>query len=465
MSFISIKQNPETATKQSQNLLVSMAMQQAFHVLQLPALELSEWLKQEIEQNPVLELDLSENEQKENLDDLCSLEYDCGTLYESSDPTTLELEKKRKAYQESLLVYPTSLYEHLYSQARLTFEDPSDLSLAEEIIGGLDAKGFLSAPLSETGSGQDPLRIRHVLSVLQTFDPPGVCAQNLQESLLIQLSQAKKTGSIAFLIIQDHFDDLLANKLPQIARKLGLLPEQVQKAIETDISVLSLHPGYAFENSYTSTIVPDIHLEQHEGHWEIKINQSRFPHFRISPAYEKSLMNPSLPKDEERFFHKHIASGNWLKKIVKRREDTLLAISQHLIKKQSAFLGGEQKTLVPMNIQEIAEQIGMHESTVARAISNKYLSCPQGIFSLRSFFTQGLICQNGQKVSNHTLRQLLSQMIDREDKAKPLADEEIVRQFKKMGIPCARRTVAKYRQKLRIAPAAKRRKWLQTSTR
>ncbi len=460
MSSISIKQNPETAIKQSQNLLVSMAMQQAFHVLQLPALELSEWLKQEIEQNPVLELDLSQDEQEESLDELCSVEYDCGTLYESSDPTTLELEKKRKTFQESLLVYPTSLYEHLYSQARLTFEDLNDLALAEEIIGQLDSKGFLTPSLPGVGNSQNPLRVHHVLSILQTFDPPGVCAQNLQESLLIQLSQAQKTRSIAFLIIQNHFGDLLANKLPQIAKKLGLLPEQVQEAIETDISVLSLHPGYAFEQCYTSTIIPDIHLEQHEGHWEIKINKSHFPHFRILPTYEKSLGNPLLPKEEKRFFHKHITSGNWLKKIVKRREETLLAISQHLIQKQSAFLGGEQNTLVPMNIQEIAQQIGMHESTVARAISNKYLSCAQGIFSLKSFFTQGLICQNGQKVSNHTLRQLLSQMINQEDKAKPLSDQEIVAQFKKMGIPCARRTVAKYRQKLRIAPAAKRRKWL-----
>jgi RNA polymerase sigma-54 factor len=460
MSFISIKQSPDTAIKQSQNLLVSMAMQQAFHVLQLPAIELSEWLHQEIEQNPVLELDLSENERKESFDELCSVEYDCGPLYESSDPTTLEMEKKRKAYQESLLVYPTSLYEHLQSQARLTFEDPSDLAVAEEIIGHLDSKGFLSAPLSEIQHGHNPVQMGHVFAILQTFDPPGVCAHNLQESLLIQLSQAKKSGSIAYQIILSHFEDLLANKLPLIAKKLGLLPSQVQEAVETDISVLNLHPGYAFENSYTSTIVPDIHLDQQEGHWEIRINQSHFPKFRVSPAYEKSLQDPSLPKEEERFFLKHIASGNWLKKIVKRREDTLLAITQHLIQKQAAFLGGEQKTLVPMNIQEIAEQIGMHESTVARAISNKYLSCPQGIFSLRSFFTQGLTCQNGQKVSNHTLQQLLSQMIEREDKEKPLSDEEITSQFKKMGIPCARRTVAKYRQKLKIAPAAKRRKWL-----
>ncbi len=463
MKLISIKQNQETTTKQNQNLLASMAMQQAFHVLQLPVLELSEWLEQEIEQNPVLELELSEQGQKENFDEICSVEYDPGPLYESSNATTLELEKKRKSYRESLLVYPTSLYEHLYSQARLTFEDPSDLNLAEEILGQLDSKGFFNAPLPEVGSTQDPLRVRHVISILQTFDPPGVCAQDLQESLLIQLIQAKKTKSTAFLIIQNHFIDLLANKLPQIAKKLGLSPELIQEAIETDISVLSLHPGRAFENSYTSTIVPDIHFEEHQGLWEIKINQTHFPRFRITPAYEKSLTDPSLPKDEKRFFHKHVASGNWLKKIVKRREDILLAISQHLVKKQTAFLGGDQKTLVPMSIQEIAEHIGVHESTVARAISNKYVSCPQGIFSLKSFFTQGLVCQNGQKVSNHTLQQLLSQIIDREDKAKPLSDEEISFQFKKMGIPCARRTVAKYRQKLSIPPAAKRRKWLSAS--
>lgn len=460
MSFISLKQNQQTATKQSQHLLLSMAMQQAFHVLQMPVLELSEWLAQEIEQNPVLELDLSHDEQKDNLDDLCSVEYHHEPLFESSDPTTLELEKKRRAYQESLLTYPTSLYEHLTSQARLTFLNADDLALAEKIIGHLDSKGFLNEPLSEIASEQDLPRMQQILSILQTFDPVGICAYNLQESLLIQLQHAQKEGSAAFQIVQRHFEDLLTNKIPLIAKKLHITPQQVQEAVQADISPLNLYPGYAFEQSYTSTIVPDIHLEHHEESWEIRINQSPFPHFRICPLYEKSLTDPTLLKEDHKYLERHIASGTWLKKIVKRREDTLLAVTQQLIKRQAAFLGGEQRTLVPMNIQEIAEQMGMHESTIARAISNKYLSCPQGIFSLRSFFTQGLLCQNGQKVSNHTLRQLLAQMVQQEDRNKPLSDEELVGQFKKMGIPCARRTVTKYRQKLRIAPAAKRRKWL-----
>jgi RNA polymerase sigma-54 factor len=452
MELFSIKQTPELATKQTQNLLLSMAMQQAFHVLQMPVLELSEWLKQQIEQNPVLELDLSEEDQ-ERIDDLCAEEEVCENL----DPATLEQEKKRKAYQESLLVYPVSLEEHLHSQARLTFEDPQDLAMAVELINYVDAKGFIAAPLSSFRHDEE--RFDRVLAILQGFDPPGVCAQNLQESLLIQLCQLKKEKSIAFQIIQQHFDDLLANKLPLIGKTLGLSPDHIQTVIRNDIATLSLYPGYAFEQHCAATIVPDLHLDYSEDHWEIKINRSPFPHFYISPLYEKAMANPSLPKEEERFLHKQIAAGNWLNKIVQRREETLLVIAQELIKKQSLFLLGEQKTLVPMKIQEIAEQTGLNESTIARAISHKYLSCPQGIFSLRSFFTQGLTCQNGQKISNHTLRQLLSQMIDQEDKSCPLSDEEIGQKFLKMGIPCARRTVAKYRHKMRIAPAARRRKW------
>ncbi len=457
MSYLSLKQEFTTATKQSQHLLLSMAMQQAFYVLQMPVLELSEWLKQEIEQNPALELDFSQDSRKESLDDLCSVEYAEDPLFESSDPTTLELEKKRKAYQESLLTYPISLHDHLFQQARFTFEDKNDLSLAEQIIGHLDPKGFLSADLSEIGQSA---RVEQIISVLQTFDPPGICARNLQESLLIQLRHVKKENGTAFQLIQNHFEDLLANRIPQIGKKLRLSSQEIQEVIHRDIFPLNLHPGYSFQESSACCIVPDIHLEQHESNWEIRINQSPFPHFRIAPCYEKCLAEETMEKEEHQYVQRQIASGQWLKKIVRRREDTLLAITHYLIKKQSNFLSGEQKTLVPMGIQEIADEMGMHESTIARAVSNKYLSCPQGIFSLRSFFTQGLVCQNGQKVSNHTLRQLLSQMIEREDKAKPLSDEEMVKQFKKMGIPCARRTVAKYRQKLHIASAAKRRKWL-----
>lgn len=459
MSIISIKQEHQIATKQNQHLLLSMAMRQAFHVLQMPILELSEWLHQEIEQNPVLELDLSSNEQKESLDTLYPIESEQESWTENPDPIAIELEKKRRAYQEALLTYSISLEEHLISQARLTFFDPSDLALAINLIEHLDKKGFLICPLSEIVSEKEQASAQHILSILQTFDPIGVCAANLRESLLIQLRHAQKTGSTAYLIIQDHFDDLLSNKIPLIAKKLHLLPQQVQTVIQQEISPLNLHPGYAFEPSYNAAIVPDIHLDYQEGIWEVQINQGPLPRFQISPLYENSLNDPSLLKDEHKYLEKHIASGSWLKKIVKRRKDTLVAIAEQLIKKQAAFLEGEQKTLVPMNIQEVAEGMGMHESTIARAISNKYLSCPQGVFSLRSFFTQGIICQNGQKVSSHTLRQLLLQMVQQEDKNAPLSDEEIVSQFKKIGIPCARRTVTKYRNILNIAPAAKRRKW------
>lgn len=455
MNVISFKQNTSTELKQSQNLLLSMAMQQAFHVLQMPTLELAEWLKQQIEDNPVLELDLSESE---GMQEQYAIENEDPLYDENADPAILELEKKRRSYQESLLVYPTSLYEHLVAQARLAFEDPIDLAIAEQIIGHLDSKGFLTAPLSEMTS--DIKRAQDILSVLQTFDPSGICAHHLQESLLIQLKLLGKTQTLAYQIIEHYFSQLLLNQIPLIAKHLKTEPRTVQETIHDDIAVLNLNPGSAFDSSCTAPIFPDIHLDCIDGKWEIKIHQNHFPQFQISPVYQTLFIDPSLSKEEKKFFHKHIESGNWLKKIVKRREDTLIAITEHLIKKQSLFLAGEQKTLVPMKMQEIAEEIGMHESTIARAISNKYLSCPQGIFSLRSFFTQGLLCQNGQKVSNHTLSQLLAQFVEQEDKAHPLSDEEIAAKFKKMGIPCARRTVTKYRQKLHIASAAKRRQWL-----
>jgi RNA polymerase sigma-54 factor len=461
MRTLSIKQ--EIQTKQSQHLLLSLAMQQAFHVLQMPILALSEWLKLEIEQNPILELDSSQEEGKESLEEICSELSQEPSEY--SDQATEEYEKKRKAYQDSLLTHPISLYEHLVIQARFAFDCPQDLATAELIIGHLDQRGFLTTPLEQINPAASLVYLYSILSVIQSFDPPGIAAVNLQDSLLLQLRLKNKENTLAYRIVKERLEDLLHNRLPVICTALQIPIKTLREIVRSDITPLDLHPGYRFHDTYACPIIPDIQFDYREAdlqgeqsqEWFIHINHSRLPRFSIAPCY---LKEQKLEKEELLFLQHHLTNAKWLKKIVKRRQDTLRSIATYLIKKQSSFLNGEQKTLHPMTIQEMAQELGMHESTVARAVSNKHISCPQGMFALRSFFTHSITCQNGQKVSNHTLRQLLAQMVEREDKNSPLSDAAIADQFKKMGIPCARRTVSKYRERLQIAPSSRRRTWI-----
>ncbi len=450
MHNISIKQ--EHQIKQSQNLLVSLAMQQAFHVLQMPALELSEWMKLEIEQNPILEIDLSGETNKESLEDLENSESSQKTYHKGSG----EFSKKKKTYEESLLCYPISLYEHLNQQARLSFSSPEDLNLAETLLSHLDERGFLSIPLEEIDSSE---RAKAVLSTLQTLEPAGVAATNLRDSLLIQLRHKQKELHLSYRIVEKHYNDLMHNRLPLICKELQSSLKAIQHAIQTDIVPLDPHPGYRFIQEFAANILPDILLDYQDDQWIISINQSLIPKFQTAPIYEKRMKEHLCNAQESLFVRQHLSKGKWLTQIVKRRHDTLKKVATYLIKKQAPFLSGEQKALIPMTLKEMAEELGIHESTATRAVHGKYISCPQGMFSLKSFFTHSVTCENGQKVSNHTLRQLLGQMIVGEDKFHPLSDEDIASQFKKMGIPCARRTVAKYREHLQIAPSSRRRKW------
>lgn len=460
MHFNSLKTDPSCQLKQNQQMHLSLEMQQALLVLQMPVQELAEWLTLEVEKNPTVELDLSHNPFKESLDTVCSIEYNEEPLFETSDSTVLAEEKKRKLYRESLLTYSMSLKEHLREQVRWSFTTPAERTMAEQIIDHVDDNGFLTISPYELFPEVSSETIRSILTTLQSFDPPGVFARNLQESLLIQLRQQGKIETPFFRIVDYHFEDLLANRIPRIAKNLKLSAEQIDKTVNEGIAHLNFHPGQLFCKAPSQPIIPDMTIEQKEGAWVIHIHHSALPHFYVAPICHKKNWNA----EEKRYIHRQLNAANWLHTIVHRRKDILLSIGYYLIETQSPFLTGEQNKLRPVTLQEMAHALELHESTVARAVAHKYLYCAQGIFPLRSFFTQGIVCPNGQHISNHTLRRLLKQMIDQEDKCSPLSDTQLVQQFEEKGIPCARRTIAKYRQKMHIASANQRRRW-QSSTR
>jgi RNA polymerase sigma-54 factor len=453
MNRISLIQENKLLINQQQQLLINLAMKQAFHVLQLPLLELAEWLKTEIEANPVLEIGLPDESLKTSLDEPAKEQ---NILRNKSQE---QIEKRRKEHRENLLIAPISLYEHLTRQVALTIEDPKNIHLAKLIIGHLNDKGFLETSLNEIAPCV-PIEIKQkVLSEIQSFDPPGIGARNLQECLLLQLKLKKKETGLGYQIISEHFDALIQNRMPSISQKLNVKMKDLVETIEREIAPLDLNPGYRYLYQPTAAIIPDIHLLCVEEKWQIEINTSFLPRVQIAPIYIEALQERSLENQETLYLRRQLANGKWLKRIIQRRNDTLYRIAELTLKKQLHFFNGEKASLKPMTVKEVSGELGLHESTITRAVANKYIACPQGLFPLKSFFNQAVKTQNGEKISKHTLRKILLCTIERENKLQPMSDEEITNHLHKLGIACARRTIAKYRNALKIAPAIKRKKW------
>jgi RNA polymerase sigma-54 factor len=477
MSSLFQKLDLSVKFNQSQHLLVSASMQKAFHVLQMPIVELAEWLKTEIEQNPVLEyveereqedFTMSNHLEEKEIDfeksqfeilDVLDDSYEASLFSEEKGHILKELKKEINESAESLLPHRISLFEHLMQQAKAVFFDETRLKAAEMIIGNLDERGFLSPSSEDVGNTLEKDTLQEIIKKIQTFDPPGIGAVDVRHSLLLQLELKNQKNSLAYAIIDHHFDDLLHNRMPLLQRKLKCSKEALKTAIQQEISCLDLHPGYRFRFEPAQAITADLILKKEEHGWKLDVNEETLPAFQVTSHYLSLLEETSVSSQEKTFIKRHITAGKWLTHIVARRHQTLKSIAHYLIKKQQGFLMGEERHLTPMSMQEIARELGLHESTIARAIAHKYLFSPQGLVSLRSFFSTSLLSDTGEGVSSTTIKQLLSEWIQKEDKKKPLSDQLLSLKINKIGIPCARRTVAKYRQALKIAPASQRRKW------
>jgi RNA polymerase sigma-54 factor len=408
----------QLSTRQTQQLLLSTAMQQAFHVLQMPILELEEWLKNEIEQNPVLEY-------IEDDEDFTEENFETSSEHQELEP---------------FIPKQHSLYEHLMNQATLTLSQ-EELAFAEQIIGNLDDRGFFCGTLPQSPEAHA------ILAKIQSFDPPGIAAFNVQDSLLLQLRFKEKTLSLAYQVIQHHFEDLIHNRIPVIQKKLECSLEDLQQAIHVDIATLSIHPAAPFNFEPTFPIAPDLRIEKDE-EWKIEVYEDTLPAFRIAPLF----LNLSETTSDLR---KHITAGKWLERIVSRRKKLLKEIGSFLIKKQPLFLSGQSKILHPCSLQELAEELALNPSTVARAVSHKYLHSVQGLLPLRSFFSQASVSDR----SSQELQEIVRELLEKEDKSAPLSDAALSKHLKRQGISVARRTIAKYRKNLKLLAASHRRRW------
>jgi len=459
-------------------IMMSPQMQQAIRLLQLPILELSQKIEEELLQNPVLEelspeeVPVPEAEEptetpaesateelsfEKEFDTLAKLDDEWRDFFRQTAPYIKQSEEdeERRAFLESSITRPETLEERLTEQMILSAANEEEKKLGLFIIGHIDENGFLSSDIDDLSrlSGKSPEEIERVLKIIQTFEPGGVGARSLQESLLIQLRNLGKGNSVAYRVVEGHFSELAKKKFPKIARELGVSVQEVQVAVE-EIARLSRRPGRLLGPENTQYIVPDIVLRKDNGDFEIIVNDERIPHLRISDFYRKMMSDDNLTPEVREYIKEKIHSGRWLIKNIHQRQQTLYNIAQEIVGVQKKFLTSSGSGgLKPLTMHQVAQAVGLHESTVSRAIANKYIETPRGLLPLKFFFTTAIETADGGEVSSRQVKHLLKELVEKEDSRKPLSDEALVRQINARGMKIARRTIAKYRKELGILPS------------
>lgn len=491
-----LRLKPSQNIKQLQRLIMSRQMQQAIHFLQAPVMELAPLIEIEMEGNPVLEYSDEASDDGENDGELDRLEEESAEeqlqgeneperelAFDDSDfevlkrldedfrdhfsqseggsPGSIEEEEKLHAFLENSLTKAETLFEHLMEQAREVFGNEKKLSIAEAVIGSLDESGFLGASSKELAAlrGCNVEAVDEVVKAVQGFDPVGVGARDLKESLLIQLKSQHKEKTLAYAIIDGQFDDLLHNRIPAIKRKQRCTEEEINAAVDNDIARLDLHPGLQVGSNAATPVIPDVTLSCDGEVISVVINDDSMPKVRLSSRYLRMLDDEALPKETKDFIKQKIQSAKWLLRNIMQRNSTIERIGESLAKRHREYFLKPEGKLTPLTMKALADELGVHESTVARAVANKYIDTPRGVLPLRSFFTTGLSKQEGEDISSSAVRDLLEEFIGKEDKRKPLSDEALSAKLKEKGISCARRTVAKYRALLEIGTAQQRRKF------
>ena len=461
--------------------VLSPQLQQSLLILQTPLLELRNLVQQEMETNPVLEElpeDSGANERsddeasadenfKDEFEKLASLDEEWRDYMAQSASSNFdgrhgskEAEEKRQFLLDSISVQET-LQQNLISQLNQTVLSADDRKAAELIIGNIDDDGFLQSTPEEMAlnSGIPQNDFERGLGLIQTFYPAGVGARDLRECLLIQLQRQGKEHSLEYGIVAEHMDDLARHRFPEIARRMAIGVEDVQKAAD-NIARLNPRPGQIFAAAPQNYVLPDVIVEKVDGEYQIAFNNEQIPHLRISNLYKDIIASGNTQtSDVKDYIRDKIRSGKFLIRSIHQRQQTIMNIAQQIVSRQRDFLEHGTSHLKPMTMAEVAEAVGVHETTVSRAVSGKYMATPQGVFEMKYFFTGGYQTATGESLSNTSVKQAVLELVKHESGSAPLSDHEIVEILSERGIPIARRTVAKYRSELNILPSHMRRKY------
>ena len=473
-------------------------MIQSMEILQLPTMALQERIEQEMNENPLLEQQevdplapeeaeeeapspdtRSEDEKElvvdndhdnaEDFERLLNMNSDLPSTFDDSFRRSANRMQEEADRRHDLMANaqarPESLNDFLLHQlSELDIDDRVE-KIAERIISTLDARdgGYLRTPLADllpAGHTEEDLKLaEQALEVVQSLEPAGIAARDLSECLLRQVKPDFPHYDEMRVLIRDHLEDLAENRLPQVARKTGYSIELIQEVRE-ELHHLTPKPGAAFMETYVPNVTPDIILELDDsGEYQVRLDDDRVPRLYVSDYYRKRLQSPDCTSEEREFIKQKVSGAQWLIDSIEQRRNTLTKVAEAIVKHQKRFLDEGPEAIEPLKMQQIADKVGVHVTTVSRAVDDKWIQTPRGILPLRRFFVGGTQTEDGEDVAWDTIRIKLQELIDKEDKSKPYSDEQLVDELKKAGMTVARRTVTKYRKKMGIPSSRQRRDW------
>lgn len=484
-----------------QELKVNPRLYQAMDLLYMPLLDLQQHLKQELLTNPFLELVEPEEE-----DDEASDSDDASEAQDLTEPESVaepEPEKtgdddvdweavlldgfetggqreehEQREYYEPVTVDTRDLSDHLTEQLSLLDLTPRQVFLAEEFVGNINDDGYLACPLDEIQRGVNELLTREaeereietavpafsdaemaaMLQIIQDLDPPGVGARDLRECLLLQLRAAGQRESLAWRLVEDAFEELIAHRWSELSKRFGISAQTVQAAHD-DIAKLDPKPGLRFSAGSDNYIIPDLVVEKIDGQYHIFLNDGNLPRLKLSRAYQEIARDKKRFDTESKdFIANKLNSANWMIQAIEQRRQTMLKVMHYIVDRQRDFFERGVQGLRPLTLREVAEAVGMHESTVSRVTNEKFVQTPRGVLPLKFFFSSGLSTSDGDDVSARGIKDQIEKLVSGEDPRNPLTDQAIVEILQQTGVQIARRTVAKYRDQLGVLPARMRKR-------
>ena len=486
--------------RMAQKQVLAPRMIQSMEILQLPIMALEERIEQEIQNNETLEeeagLDgpvpeavgligdaepttvertvdekpLVVDQDHANQADF-ERTYDWANEYPDSDddrsrPSAAQIEQAGDRYLDvmaNMAERPETLCDHLHAQISNYELSDVERAAADKVIYNLDANGYLPMPLEDLVDAEGPPeQITHLykaLAAVQNMDPPGVGARELKECLLLQIRHDTPNARNLRRLVSSHLEDLAGNRLPVIERKTGLSIEQIEQLRE-QLHSLKPKPGAIFSSPIVVPVKPDVYVDhQPDGTWKVRLEEIDLPNLRISPLYRDMLMSPDTDAGTREYIKRKINSAQWLIDAIEQRRSTLLKTAQAIVDHQTRFFAEGPDAIEPLKMQQIADRIGMHVTTVSRAVDDKWLQTPRGLHSLRKFFVGGTTSADGEEVAWDTVRLKLQEIVDGEPKDAPFSDDDLVSELGKRGIVVARRTVTKYRKAMKIPSSRQRRDW------
>ena len=490
------------STQLRQEMRINPRLYQAMELLYMPLLDLEQHLKQALDENPFLEMTEAETEQEVELkedtkDEPLGDEVDWEEiLLDGFDVGGRRQQYEHKEHFEATPVGTRDLHDHLYDQLRLLSMPEREIRLGEEIIGDIDDDGMLACELDEAVRGVNEwlaevrptavanaehiwdederaqelaeieelfqpytvVEAERMLKVIQLLDPPGVGARDVRESILLQLTQQGDADSVAYRIVNEHFESLSNHRWNDIARALGLSTKEVQDAADA-ISHLDPKPGLKYAVDPEQYVIPDLIVEKIDGEYLVFANDTSLPRLRISQSYKNVARDKKqFTGENKEFIASKMNSANWMIQAIEQRRQTMLKVMNFIVDRQREFFERGVQYLRPLTLREVADHIQMHESTVSRVTNKKFVQTPRGVFPLKYFFSSGLQTVSGEDLSARAVRDKIKGMVDEEDAMKPLTDQAIVAMLKADGVRIARRTVAKYRDQMGIMPARMRKR-------